>query len=189
MVNCFLSTFCCSMLYVIFGTSHHISVGEVYFVLQNVSTGRRDCAQCCFKKPPGCPNLFHLKCRCYLDENPEPEILIVPPLCSWSVVRISGSQSSPSCEAPCPPEDTAPVSQTSQQRRQLECQWRRLLHKVKGQRKLLPIYPQDVTVIHDLAPGLLRGSCRFLLWLSCWWFYIFNLFRNQIIKILFMCLW
>ncbi|XP_035417405.1 testis anion transporter 1 isoform X4 [Cygnus atratus] len=27
MVNCFLSTFCCSMLYVIFGTSHHISVG------------------------------------------------------------------------------------------------------------------------------------------------------------------
>ncbi|XP_068516368.1 testis anion transporter 1 isoform X4 [Anas acuta] len=28
MVNCFLSTFCCSMLYVIFGTSHHISVGS-----------------------------------------------------------------------------------------------------------------------------------------------------------------
>nr|XP_038024464.1 testis anion transporter 1 isoform X5 [Anas platyrhynchos] len=28
MFNCFLSTFCCSMLYVIFGTSHHISVGS-----------------------------------------------------------------------------------------------------------------------------------------------------------------
>ncbi|XP_035203257.1 testis anion transporter 1 isoform X2 [Oxyura jamaicensis] len=28
MVNCFLSTFCCSMLYVILGTSHHISVGS-----------------------------------------------------------------------------------------------------------------------------------------------------------------
>lgn len=53
-----------------------------------------------------------------------------------------------------------------------------LLHKVKGQSKLLPTCPQTVTVNQDLAPGFLQGSCSSLPRLSCWWFYILNLFRN-----------
>ena len=106
-INGFLSAFCCSAMYIIFGTSHHISIGEVYFVLWNFSTGPRDYVQCCFKKLVRCPNLFHLICRCYLGENPDPQILssLLFHFCSWPVVRISPSQSCFSCWALCTPED------------------------------------------------------------------------------------
>lgn len=108
-INGFLSAFCCSLTYVIFGTSHHISIGEVYFVLWNLSTGLRDCVQCCFKKLARCLSLCHLIGRCYLGENPDPQILssLLFHFCSWCVVRISPSQSSFSCEVLCPPEDVS----------------------------------------------------------------------------------
>lgn len=100
--------------------------------------------------------LFHLTGRCYLGENPDLQILglLLFHSCSCSVVRISPCHSSLLCF----PEDgagTAPVAQNPVQRRWLEAHGG--VSCIKNQCRQLHIYPQDVTVNHNLGPGLLHG--------------------------------
>lgn len=102
-INGFLSAFCCSMAYVVFGTSHHISIGEVYFVLRNVSTGLRDYVQCCFKRLVRCPNLCHLLCRSYLESRPPDSQFVVVPL----LQLLCGESFTKSVKFLCTPEDTS----------------------------------------------------------------------------------